>query len=145
MYQFPRNGRAYLRSLLGAVAIFLFILAVDAVLTNWGLHLEATYLDECLVAIAVGLLIFTLEWWHEADLRAERELTLLLLGLNHHITNAVQSILDISSSVADERQSQALAEAASRIEWVVREVSHQALTNSEEEKPLHVEPWSPSQ
>jgi hypothetical protein len=43
--------------------------------------------------------------------------------------NALQSIVSTASSVADERQSRVLADAASRIEWIVPEVSNQALTN----------------
>jgi hypothetical protein len=91
-----------------------------------GLRAEATYLDDFLVAVAVGLLVLSLEARYEAELRTASERAFLSSGLNHHIRNALQTIVYVSSSVADEAQAKMLKDAASRIEWAVREIPRQA-------------------
>jgi light-regulated signal transduction histidine kinase (bacteriophytochrome) len=125
--RFPRTRRAYITSLAAGAGTFLFvILIVHGLLTSMGLRAEATYLDDSLVGIAIFLLVLALEAHHETEVRAERERALLSLGLNHHIRNALQTIVYVSSSVQDEHQAQLLRDAASRIEWAVREVPKQA-------------------
>jgi hypothetical protein len=124
----PRNRRAYARSLTAAACAFVFVvLVIHGFLTHViGLRAEATYLDDMLVAVAVGLLVLSLEARYEAELRTARERAYLSTGLNHHIRNALQTIVYVSSELPDETQAKMLAEAASRIEWAVREIPRQA-------------------
>jgi hypothetical protein len=129
-FRLPRTRRAYLTSLgAGVGTFFLVIVIVHGLLTSLGLRAEGTYLDDFLVGVTVGLLVLVLEAHYEADLRAERERSLLSLGLNHHVRNALQTIVYISSSMDDKQQAELLREAAKRIEWAVREVPKQAKAN----------------
>lgn len=123
----PRTRSAYARSFVAGVGAFLFvILVVHGLLTRLALRAEATYLDDFLVGVAVALLVLALEARYEADIAAERERFLLSLGLNHHIRNALQTIVYISSNLPDKVQAQLLSDAAKRIEWAVREIPKQA-------------------
>lgn len=124
----PHNRRAYVRSLAAAVCAFAFVvLVIHGFLTRViGLRAEATYLDDFLVGVAVGLLVLSLEARYEAELRTAGERAFLSSGLNHHIRNALQTIVYVSSGVADENQAKMLKEAVSRIEWAVREIPKQA-------------------
>jgi hypothetical protein len=127
LHLLPHSRRAYIRSAMAGVGAFLFaILVIHGLLTDLGLRAEATFLDDGLVGIAVAVLVLALEARFEADLRAERERALLSLGLNHHIRNALQTIVYISSTIGDKHQAELLSDAARRIEWAVREVPKQA-------------------
>ena len=138
----PRTRRAYITSLFAGAGTFGFvILIVHGLLTSMGLRAEATYLDDSLVAIAVALLVLALEAHHESDMRAERERALLSLGLNHHIRNALQTIVYVSSTLQDKHQAQLLSDAARRIEWAVREVPKQAQANEAAAQITNVE-WA---
>jgi light-regulated signal transduction histidine kinase (bacteriophytochrome) len=141
MFPFPRTRRAYLRSVLAGAGAFLFVvLIVHGLLMSLGMRAEATYLDDALVGIAVMLLVLALEARYEADLRAERERALLSLGLNHHIRNALQTIVYVSSATSDAQQGKMLADAARRIEWAVREVPKHAQA-IEEPSEITAEEW----
>jgi light-regulated signal transduction histidine kinase (bacteriophytochrome) len=126
-FHLPSTRRAYLTSFGAGLAAFAFVvLIIHGLLAVMALHAEATYLDDLLVGIAVTLLVLVLEAKHEADIAAERERSLLSLGLNHHIRNALQTIVYISANLPDKSQAKLLSEAARRIEWALREVPKQA-------------------
>src|ERR1700744_6412477 len=110
--RFPRTRRAYLTSLAaGFGTFFVVIFIIHGLLMSLALRAEATYLDDFLVAFVVALLVLALEAHYEADLRAERERSLLSLGLNHHIRNALQTIVYVSSTVSDQHNSDLLRDA----------------------------------
>jgi hypothetical protein len=128
--RFPRTRRAYVTSLAAGVGTFvLVVIIVHGLLTSMGLRAEATYLDDLLVAIVVALLVLALEAQHEAAMRVQRERSLLTLGLNHHIRNALQTIVYAASTVPDKHQAELLKDAAKRIEWALREVPKHAQAN----------------
>lgn len=130
--RFPRTRRAYLISMVAGLGTFIVVIViVHGLLGSLGLRAEATYLDDFLVGIVVGLLVLALEAHHEADLRAEHERALLSLGLNHHIRNALQMIVYVSSTLEDQQQAELVREAARRIEWALREVPKQAQANED--------------
>jgi light-regulated signal transduction histidine kinase (bacteriophytochrome) len=127
LHLFPHGRRAYIRSAIAGLGAFLFaILVIHGLLTDLGLRAEATYLDDTLVGIAAAVLVLALEARFEADLRAERERALLSLGLNHHVRNALQTIVYVSSTMEDKHNAGLLSDAARRIEWAIREVPKQA-------------------
>jgi len=96
---------------------------VEYLLSLWlasrGLRAEATLIDEFLLALFTGALVFVVELSHkrEQDRLDEKLRTIELM--NHHVRNALQAILDsayLHGHVDEVRPS------VNRISWALREV-----------------------
>jgi hypothetical protein len=122
----PTTRRAYLRSAVSGLAAFcaLYVIA-HQVLARFGIRAEATYLDDVLLGLLVGVLVIALEAQHEVEIRAERLRAQGLMELNHHIRNALQTIVYVNSSSTPSEDTHRVAQAAQRIEWALREVPKQ--------------------
>jgi hypothetical protein len=120
----PTTRRAYLHSAVSGIASFgaLYIIA-HHVLTRFGLRAETSYLDDILLGLLVTVLVIALEAQHEVEIRAERQRTQMVMELNHHMRNALQTIVYVNSANPDPVEADRVRQATSRIDWALREVS----------------------
>jgi hypothetical protein len=125
----PTTRRAYLRSVVSGVAGFFAVYIVaHQVLTRFGMRAETSYVDDVLLGILVGVLVIALEAQHELEIRAERQRAKVLIELNHHIRNALQTIVYVNASSEPSDDTHRVAQAAQRIDWALREIPRQAHT-----------------
>jgi hypothetical protein len=122
----PTTRRAYLRSAISGLAGFfaLYIIA-HQVLNRFGVQAETTFLDDALLGILVAVLVFALEAQHEVEVRLEKQRAQAMIELNHHVRNALQTIVYINSSNPNSDDATKVTQAAQRIDWALREVSTQ--------------------
>lgn len=115
------GNRTYLYGILAGIAIFVAVYAVTATLSRMHLRPEATLIDDFLIGVLVAALVVTLEKQHQRELRRQQERISLIIELNHHIRNALQSIVYVNSK--NNGQDAALVrEATKRIEWALTEI-----------------------
>jgi hypothetical protein len=70
----------------------------------------------------VAVLVVSLEVHHQSGLRRQEEKIKVMVEMNHHIRNALQTIVYVNSTNPDKISSDRLSAAANRIEWALREV-----------------------
>ena len=129
MLRLPTTRRAYLRSAVSGLAGFFAVYIVaHQVLTRFGLRAETSYLDDFLLGGLVAVLVMALEAQHELELRVERERAKVLVELNHHIRNALQTIVYVNASSEPSDDTDRVAQAAQRIDWALREIPRRAQT-----------------
>jgi hypothetical protein len=128
----PTTRRAYLHSATSGLAAFfaLYIIA-HQVLTRFGLRAETTFLDDFLMGSLVAVLVIALEAQHELEIRAEKQRAARIVELNHHVRNALQTIVYVNSANPNNADATAVSQATQRIEWALREVSRQEQINAE--------------
>lgn len=110
----PGRRRAYATSVGAGLVTFAALYVIDVVLAHVGLNAEATILDELLLGTLVALLVLLIEIQHLRELR-------LVMAMNHHIRNALQTIVYANAQNTDRQTAQAVSEAAERIDWALRE------------------------
>jgi cell division protein ZapA (FtsZ GTPase activity inhibitor) len=129
LLRLPTTRRAYLRSAVSGVAGFFAVYIVaHQVLTRFGLRAETSYIDDLLLGTLVAVLVMALEAQHELEIRAERQRAKVLIELNHHIRNALQTIVYVNASSEPSDDTHRVAQAAQRIDWALREIPRQAQT-----------------
>lgn len=111
--------RFYAVAACSGAAVALLNYLVGLFMIAHGLHAEATFLDEFLLMIFTSALVLLIELSHERTkaLMSEKLKTIELM--NHHIRNALQTIIDSSyvhGSLEEIRPS------VERIQWALREV-----------------------
>jgi hypothetical protein len=93
-----RSPSSSLRKYLVAGAAGAAISLVDYILGYWlaarGLHQERRLIDLVLLAIFTGALVLVIEISHERERKRMNARSRTILLMNHHIRNALQSILD---------------------------------------------------
>src|SRR5215471_16356418 len=91
MYRKPRSlfRRAFHSFLLG-FAIFVLGVTMSAVLDRYGIEGVAALIDDLLIGALAGLLVFFYEH-HQHRLMLER--MRVVTEMNHHVRNALQTIL----------------------------------------------------
>ena len=100
-----------------AVALLNYLLGVW--LANRGLHAELTLIDEFLLAIFTAALVFVIELLHQRDRKRMNEKFKTIELMNHHVRNALQTIVDsayVHGHLDEVRTS------VERISWALREV-----------------------
>jgi len=117
----PLFSRPYIAALIAGVVMFCTVYVVDEFLARIKLHAEATILDDLLLGILVGTLVLTLELQHQRQIREQQHKIAVIRQMNHHVRNALQTILYVTFS-ADKTSSEQVKEAAKRIEWALREI-----------------------
>jgi uncharacterized membrane protein len=123
----PKTRRAYLRSIVSGFAGFFAIYVIaHQVLSRFGINAEISYVDDVLMGLLVAVLVIALEAQHELEIRAERQRTQALGELNHHIRNALQTIVYVNACTTQTEDTHRVAQAAQRIEWALREMPRQA-------------------
>lgn len=139
MVRLPRTRRAYLHSAISGLAGFLALYIIaHQVLARFGIRAENTYVDDVLMGLLVAILVIALEAQHEFEILVEKHRTQTMMQLNHHIRNALQTIVYVNSGNPNTEDAVKVAQATERIDWALREVSRQA--NGENE--TDVGPWS---
>ena len=114
--------RTYIRSALAGLGTFAAVYMIDRVLAHFSLAAEATMLDDVLLGIMVGLLVMFIEVRHQKGLQAQQDKLWIATAMNHHIRNALQTIVYVNFQNPDANSAEKIKEAASRIEWALREV-----------------------
>ncbi len=115
------GNRPYLYGTLAGVVMFAAIYVVNAIMVRLHLRPEVTFLDNFLLASLAAALIATLEIQHQHELRRQQQRIALIIEMNHHIRNALQSIVYVNSKMS-EKDAAIIAEAIKRIEWALTEV-----------------------
>ena len=114
--------RKYLLTIAAALATFVACGVIDAIFSARHILLEATYLDDVLLAVLAATFVFALETYHDRENRRLRELADLVSQMNHHIRNALQVIAYANLGQSDSQAALGVKDSISRIEWVLREV-----------------------
>ena len=99
--------------------IFLLGVALRTLLDRFGVSGMTAVIDDLLIGILAGLLVFAYE-------RHQHKLVLdkmrVIAEMNHHVRNALQSILYSPFLKEQAEQVRAIQEGIRRIEWALREV-----------------------
>ncbi len=122
--------RAYLPAIAAGVATFAAVYGIDAFLARIKLPAEATILDDTILGILVAVLVLVIQ--HQTELRRQRHKLAVMKEMNHHIRNALQTIIYVSSNMSDRDAGDQVRDAAKRIEWSLREVLPAEPSDSEE-------------
>ena len=114
----------------GVAAFFALYVIAHQVLARFGINAEVSYLDDLLMGVLVAVLVVALEAQQELEMRAERQRAQVIVELNHHIRNALQTIVYVNSANTPSDDTQRVTQATQRIEWALREVPRQAELNT---------------
>jgi hypothetical protein len=114
--------RGYFRALCAAVGMGLVVYVLDQVLAWLKMPAEATLLDDVLLGLLVGILVLSQEIMHQRELRRQRQQLAIVGEMNHHVRNALQTIVYLSSELRDQNAIEQMMTATRRIEWALREV-----------------------
>ena len=121
-----------------AAAAGVAVAVVDYLLVAWlaahGLRADATLFDEVLLAIFTAALVFFIELSHQRDQERMNEKLRTIELMNHHVRNALQSIIDSAYVHGHLDEVQASVD---RIAWALREILFgDALDDAEEFRKL---------
>lgn len=113
----------YLWMIAAGIGIIMFVGSVsfDLILLE---HKEALAigLSNALVALLAATLVYTLLAYGRQQRRRVVERTEALNEVNHHIRNALQSLAFAAGTLKDRKESGAISEAITRIQWALLEV-----------------------
>jgi len=84
-----------------------------------GVDFEATLLDECVLGLAMGVVICVIEGLYRR--RYRRALRESVDELNHHVRNAMQVIM-VQNVLCPHCDSEHVSKAIERVDWALREV-----------------------
>src|SRR5215467_10933038 len=108
----------FVRSLAMGVGLFALGALVQAWLVVGGVRGVMEYLDDLILGLLAGLLVFAYEQKrHNAMLKRIR----VIADMNHHVRNALQAIT-LSRYAENTQQIQVIDESAKRIQWALREL-----------------------
>jgi hypothetical protein len=98
------------------------LFALGALVQTWlvvdGVRGVMEYLDDLILGLLAGLLVFAYEQKrHNAMLKRIR----VIADMNHHVRNALQAIT-LSRYAENTQQIQVIDESAKRIQWALREL-----------------------
>lgn len=103
--------------------MFVAVHVVDVFLARLGLHAEATYLDDLLLALLAAIFVLTLQWQHERELQRQRQSAAVISRMNHHIRNALQVIVyRLDPGTRDSEELREVRASVDRIDWALREI-----------------------
>ena len=118
----PSTGSRWavpLRSVLIGVGSFFLGSASDLWLQRHAESLSVALIDDALVGIGVGLLVFLYELRYRRYMIRKLEVIRLM---NHHVRNSLQVISFAASVPQQEEMATQVRDAVERIEWALREV-----------------------
>ncbi|HZQ17525.1 MAG TPA: hypothetical protein VFA90_02300 [Terriglobales bacterium] len=84
-----------------------------------GLHAEMTFIDEILLAVFTAALVFVIEISHRRDQERTNEKLRTIELMNHHVRNALQSIIDSAYVHGNLNEVRASVD---RIAWALQEI-----------------------
>ena len=126
------------RSLAMGIGLFALGCLVQAWLVVDGVRGLMEYLDDLVLGLLAGLLVFAYEQKrHNAMLKRIR----VIADMNHHVRNALQAIT-LSRYAENTQQIQVIDESAKRIQWALRELLPQ--THEEGSVPSVAAPPAPA-
>jgi hypothetical protein len=99
--------------------IFLLGITLRTLLDNWGVSGVTAAVDDLLIGILSGVLVFAYER-HQHKLILEK--MRVVADMNHHIRNALQPIMYSPYLKEQAEQVRIIQEGTRRIEWALREV-----------------------
>jgi hypothetical protein len=99
--------------------IFLLGVALRALLDNMGVSGVTALVDDLLIGILAGVLVFAYER-HQHKLILEK--MRVISEMNHHVRNALQPIMYSPYLQEQAEQVRTIQEGTRRIEWALREV-----------------------
>ncbi|MGE5110457.1 MAG: hypothetical protein ACM3JB_06345 [Acidobacteriaceae bacterium] len=132
--------RKYVIASLAGLGMFVAVHVVDVFLSHLGLHAEATYLDDFLLALLAAIFVLTVQWHHERELHRQRQSAAVISQMNHHIRNALQVIvyrLDPGARGSEELRE--LRASVDRIDWALREILPSLGSNDSDSEGLKPE------
>jgi hypothetical protein len=91
---------------------------LQAVLERNSVHGMTLYLDDVILGLLAGLLVFAYE---QRRYRALTDRLRVIAAMNHHVRNALQTIA-FSRFAEESKQVQMLDESTRRIQWALREI-----------------------
>lgn len=116
-------SRKFVVTLLAALAMFVAVFFVDRLLARFGLHAEATYVDDFLLSILAGALVFILQLQHERERARQQHSAVIIEEMNHHIRNALQVIVyRMGPKTRESDELRDIRESVDRIAWALREI-----------------------
>lgn len=99
--------------------IFLLGVTLRTLLDNWGVRGVAAAVDDLLIGVLSGVLVFAYErHQHKVILEKMR----VISEMNHHVRNALQPIIYSPYLKEQAEQVKIIQEGTRRIEWALREV-----------------------
>lgn len=87
-------------------------------LDRYGIYGLSAYLDNLVVGLLAGLLVF---FYEQRRHRAVMDKVRVIAAMNHHVRNALQAIT-FSPYAEQSKQVQLVDESAKRIQWALREI-----------------------
>jgi hypothetical protein len=112
--------RAYLLALSAGFATSAAVYWIDAFLARIHWPAETTLLNETLLGILVAVLFLIVQRHNE--LRRQQDKFAVMKEMNHHIRNALQTIIYATFNASDKDAADKIRDAVRRIEWALREV-----------------------
>ena len=104
---------------LGGFSVFALGVFLDRVLAHFGIDGIAAVIDDLLIGIVAGVLVFGYELHrYNAMLRQMR----IIAEMNHHIRNALQPILYSAYLKEQTQQIRMIEQGTERIQWALREI-----------------------
>ena len=123
MTAYPRESHharnVTLKSLGLGIGVFFLGSMSAAWLTLHNVHGFLAFVDNFLAGIAAGLIVLLYERWREREV--DKKLHTIRL-MNHHVRNALQTILASPCGVDGSEERTRCQDAVRRIEWALREV-----------------------
>lgn len=105
-------------SFLLGFGIFSLGMLVEGVLTRNGITRGAIYVDDVLLGVLAGLVVFAYEQRRSRDIRQKLE---VIAAMNHHVRNALQAISYVPYT-EQAKQIQVIHQSVSRIQWALQEI-----------------------
>lgn len=112
---YRRAGRSFLLGF----CTFLLGTLLDTAFRKFSITGAAALVDDVLVGIAAGLVVFAYEQQRYRDLT--RKLA-VITSMNHHVRNALQAILYSSYASESTEQVKVIEDSVNRIQWALNEV-----------------------
>jgi hypothetical protein len=130
--------RRLARSLVMGFGLFALGALVQGFLVRSGVGGVTEYLDDMILGLFVGLLVFAYEQRRD---KAMLKRIRVIADMNHHVRNALQAIT-LSRYAEHARQIEVIDESAKRIQWALRELLPQ--THEEGNLPSVEAPGTPA-
>lgn len=106
-------------SFLIGFAIFIFGVSVEILLRGRGIGPAWELIDNLITAILAGLVVFIYEHRRSKYMRQRLR---MIAAMNHHVRNALQSILWSPYAQDSQDQIRKVQDSVNRIEWALREI-----------------------
>lgn len=105
-------------SFLLGFGLFVFGALVQGVLGRRGITGISAYLDDLLLGVLAGLVVFVYEHRRSRDMRKKLS---VIAAMNHHVRNALQTISYLPYT-DQAKQVQLIQQSVNRIQWALQEI-----------------------